>query len=124
MSPAPSVRSLAAGGAPRATAVLAAEVVARLRAFDGPPDTGEDAARADLEDGPASDAGGLASGPTRIINATGVIVHTNLGRAAWPAAAIEAARRAAGAPLLLELDRRTGRRGARYRRRRGGSSSR
>ena len=42
------------------------------------------------------------------INATGVIVHTNLGRAPWPAAAIEAAAAAARDYLLLELDRATG----------------
>src|SRR6185369_1938351 len=50
-----------------------------------------------------------------VINATGVIVHTNLGRAPWPRAAIEAAAAAAGGYLLLELDRETGRRGARFR---------
>jgi L-seryl-tRNA(Ser) seleniumtransferase len=50
-----------------------------------------------------------------VINATGVIVHTNLGRAPWPRAAMEAARAAAAEPLLLELDRETGRRGSRYR---------
>ncbi|MFL5717610.1 MAG: L-seryl-tRNA(Sec) selenium transferase, partial [Chloroflexota bacterium] len=49
------------------------------------------------------------------INATGVIVHTNLGRAAWPDEAI-AAVAAAGSPLQLEIDRETGRRGARFRR--------
>jgi L-seryl-tRNA(Ser) seleniumtransferase len=49
------------------------------------------------------------------INATGVIVHTNLGRAPWPAAAIEAAEAAARDYLLLELDRESGRRGARFR---------
>ena len=49
------------------------------------------------------------------INATGVIVHTNLGRAPWPGAAIDAAASAAGDYLLLELDRDTGRRGARFR---------
>jgi L-seryl-tRNA(Ser) seleniumtransferase len=52
---------------------------------------------------------------TAVINATGVIVHTNLGRAPWPRAAIEAAAAAAGGYLLLELDRETGRRGARFR---------
>jgi L-seryl-tRNA(Ser) seleniumtransferase len=54
-------------------------------------------------------------GLVSVINATGVIVHTNLGRAPWPVEAIEAARAAATGPLLLELDRDTGRRGHRYR---------
>jgi L-seryl-tRNA(Ser) seleniumtransferase len=48
------------------------------------------------------------------INGTGVIVHTNLGRAPWPDEAIAAAIAAAG-PLLLEIDRATGRRGSRFR---------
>jgi L-seryl-tRNA(Ser) seleniumtransferase len=50
-----------------------------------------------------------------VINATGVIIHTNLGRAPWPQAAIDAAIAAASGYLLLELDRETGRRGARFR---------
>jgi L-seryl-tRNA(Ser) seleniumtransferase len=49
------------------------------------------------------------------INATGVIVHTNLGRAPWPQAAIAAAALTARDYLMLELDRTTGRRGARFR---------
>jgi L-seryl-tRNA(Ser) seleniumtransferase len=49
------------------------------------------------------------------INATGVLIHTNLGRATWPAVAIAAARAAAEAPLLLELDPESGKRGRRYR---------
>ena len=56
-----------------------------------------------------------AGGLTRVINATGVILHTNLGRAAWPKAAIEAAAEAAAGYSLLELDRASGRRGARFR---------
>jgi L-seryl-tRNA(Ser) seleniumtransferase len=52
---------------------------------------------------------------TAVINATGVIIHTNLGRAPWASAAIDAAAAAARDYLLLELDRETGRRGARYR---------
>ncbi len=56
-----------------------------------------------------------SAGPIRVINATGVIVHTNLGRAPWPDAAISAAAEAAGDYLLLELDRESGRRGGRYR---------
>ncbi len=70
---------------------LGADVLARLAAFEG------------------------GVGPTRVLNGTGVMVHTNLGRASWPAAAIRAASEAAGGPLLLELDRATGRRGRRYR---------
>jgi L-seryl-tRNA(Ser) seleniumtransferase len=49
------------------------------------------------------------------INATGVIVHTNLGRAAWPAATAVAVADLTQQTLLLELDRETGRRGARAR---------
>jgi L-seryl-tRNA(Ser) seleniumtransferase len=76
----------------RDLAELAAEVVSTLEAFD------------------------TVSTPRAVaaINATGVLVHTNLGRATWPRAAIEAAASAAGGPLLLELDRSTGRRGPRF----------
>jgi L-seryl-tRNA(Ser) seleniumtransferase len=49
------------------------------------------------------------------INATGVIVHTNLGRAPWPAVAIRAAEAVARDYVLLEIDRASGRRGARFR---------
>jgi L-seryl-tRNA(Ser) seleniumtransferase len=50
-----------------------------------------------------------------VINATGVIIHTNLGRAPWPMAARLAVRGTTGY-LPLEIDRETGRRGSRYRR--------
>ncbi len=52
---------------------------------------------------------------TPALNATGVILHTNLGRAPWPAVAIEAATRAAAGYSLLEFDRAEGRRGPRFR---------
>jgi len=55
------------------------------------------------------------AGLVPVINATGVLLHTNLGRAAWPRAAIDAAVLAAASTSLLELDRETGRRGARFR---------
>jgi L-seryl-tRNA(Ser) seleniumtransferase len=56
----------------------------------------------------------LAAAVDSVINATGVIVHTNLGRAPWPIRTAELAAAATGY-LLLEIDRETGRRGARFR---------
>jgi len=43
-----------------------------------------------------------------------VILHTNLGRAAWPRVAIEVAVATASKASMLELDRGTGRRGRRF----------
>jgi L-seryl-tRNA(Ser) seleniumtransferase len=53
--------------------------------------------------------------PPHVINATGVILHTNLGRAPWPRAARLAATLAARGYGYLELDGSTGRRGPRFR---------
>jgi L-seryl-tRNA(Ser) seleniumtransferase len=53
-----------------------------------------------------------ASSLRSVVNATGVVVHTNLGRAPLSAAAVEAVRVAAGA-TDVELDLLTGRRGTR-----------
>ena len=49
-----------------------------------------------------------------VINATGVILHTNLGRAPLAAPAAEAAARIAGRYSTLEFDPQTGRRGKRH----------
>ncbi|TMD66384.1 MAG: L-seryl-tRNA(Sec) selenium transferase [Chloroflexi bacterium] len=49
-----------------------------------------------------------------VINATGVILHTNLGRAPMAAAAGEATARIAGRYSTLEFDPQTGRRGKRH----------
>src|SRR3954453_4847558 len=49
----------------------------------------------------------------RVVNATGVIVHTNLGRAPLPAAAREAVVRVAQGYANLEMDLERGERGAR-----------
>lgn len=84
---------LTSGATARTLDDLARELATRLDAFADP----------------------YANAPVPVLNGTGVIVHTNLGRAAWPRAAIEAATLAAATPSLLELDRATGRRGARSR---------
>jgi L-seryl-tRNA(Ser) seleniumtransferase len=81
---------LAAGTRPATTEDLAALVAASLEALASP-------------------------GLVPVVNATGVILHTNLGRAPWPEAAVRAAAAAAGGASLLELDRESGRRGARFR---------
>jgi len=51
--------------------------------------------------------------PVRVINATGVVLHTNLGRAPLSRAAADAAARAAASYSDLELDLGDGRRGNR-----------
>ena len=118
----PSVERLLAAARPRAGerepgALLAAarESVAeeRARLASGEPARSiDDLAGAVLD---RLDAHVRDAIPKRVINATGVIVHTNLGRAPWPDAAIRAAEAAAREPLFLELDRATGRRGPRLR---------
>ncbi len=55
----------------------------------------------------------LAPAPQRVINATGVVIHTNLGRAPLSAAATKAAVLASQGYSDLELDVTTGRRGSR-----------
>ena len=57
---------------------------------------------------------GSASSLRRVVNATGVVVHTNLGRAPLSASAVDAVVAAAG-PTDVELDLETGARGRRGR---------
>lgn len=92
----------------RIAAARDAVSAARERIAGGAPpgDLAADAARRAR----ALDAGRLRP----VINATGVVVHTNLGRAPWSDAARAAAARAAGA-TDLEVDAETGRRGGRLR---------
>lgn len=49
----------------------------------------------------------------RVINATGVILHTGLGRSPLPAAAVAALRDRAGRPVRVEVDLESGDRGGR-----------
>ena len=86
-------RRLATGAEPTADRDLARAVVDRLEQLDDP----------------------MFTIPPHVINATGVILHTNLGRAPWPRAARVAAVAAASSYGYLELDAATGRRGSRYR---------
>ncbi len=79
-------------------------------------------ARNQIVDGVAPDAAGMAATaaadllsqrPTRVINATGVLLHTNLGRAILPPAAAELAAVFSTSFGNTELDITTGQRGRR-----------
>jgi L-seryl-tRNA(Ser) seleniumtransferase len=113
----PAMRLLLArhGHAAVAAAARAAADDLRARVAHGEPiDTEIDAVRW-LERRAAErlDAA-LAPSLRRVINATGVIVHTNLGRAPLADAAIDAVRRLAAGYTNLEYDLQAGRRGHRH----------
>jgi L-seryl-tRNA(Ser) seleniumtransferase len=82
------------------------EVLARCRSGEVAP---EDVVDAVLEDLPEA-----ATSLHAVVNATGVVVHTNLGRAPLSSAAVDAVVRASG-PTDVELDLDTGSRGRRGR---------
>jgi L-seryl-tRNA(Ser) seleniumtransferase len=58
--------------------------------------------------------GALAPSLRPVVNATGIIVHTNLGRAVLAPEALEAVRAVGGAYSTLEYDVATGQRGSRH----------
>jgi L-seryl-tRNA(Ser) seleniumtransferase len=116
----PSVDALLRGGpGRRAAATLGRPLVklalretleqVRTAVADGaePPTDDEILARA------LARASDVTSGLAPAINATGVILHTGLGRAPLPARAAKAAAEAAAGYADLEVDRATGRRGRR-----------
>ncbi|PZN08672.1 MAG: L-seryl-tRNA(Sec) selenium transferase [Bacillota bacterium] len=79
---------LLAGAAPRTEDTLAEEVARRLQRLRRP-------------------------SLRPVINATGIILHTNLGRAPLPEGAVEAVRAVAGGYCTLEFDLESGERGSR-----------
>jgi L-seryl-tRNA(Ser) seleniumtransferase len=109
------VRDRAANGAPRAVVTDAARAVLdeERREITG----GARAAAATIELLVRRVAAHLARAersPLRpVINATGVVIHTGLGRAPWPAAAVRAATEAAQRYANVEIDLATGERGRR-----------
>lgn len=110
MEPAADARAAALRALPsvdRLATVLAREVLAQRRTelLDGGPAEVDLVARARAL---------LTPSLRRVVNATGVIVHTNLGRAPLPAAARAAVDAAATGYANLELDLSTGRRGSRH----------
>ena len=114
----PSVERLAQSldGVPARVAVAAAQqVVARRRALIA---AGGDAAEpepAALEaEAREAAAALLAASPRRVINATGVVVHTNLGRAPLADAALDAVAEVGRGYSDLEYDLAAGGRGSRH----------
>jgi len=86
------------------TKAVVVEVLESCRRGEVAPEDVVEATLAGLPDGPVS--------MRPVINATGVVVHTNLGRAPLSTAAVEALRTAAG-PTDVELDLASGLRGPR-----------
>ena len=106
----PGRRAAATLGRPLVKHAISA-VLDRVRADAGqgmePPETGVILARA------LRIASDTATGLVRSINATGVVLHTGLGRAPLPERAARAAARAGQGYVDLEIDRDTGERGRR-----------
>jgi L-seryl-tRNA(Ser) seleniumtransferase len=105
--------ALPAGHPPELAAEAVRAELALIRASiaaggDGVADASAVAARA-----AARLAEGLRPKLVRVINATGIVLHTNLGRAPMAAAAAEAAKAAAEGYLNLEMDLGSGKRSSR-----------
>jgi L-seryl-tRNA(Ser) seleniumtransferase len=111
-SPYPSVDALvrAAGcEGPHALVVQAARVTIAEQRATGEPASAEELAPSVR----ARVAADLTPSLRRVLNATGVVLHTNLGRAPLAHEAVEAVAATAGGATNIELDLATGRRGSR-----------
>ena len=110
----PSVATLLAEGYRRdvmTNAVRERIAAARAAVAEGAkPPTAEEVARAVADAAKQGEAGW----PVPVLNATGVILHTNLGRAPLSAESIRAAASASEGYSTLELDLDDGRRGSRH----------
>jgi L-seryl-tRNA(Ser) seleniumtransferase len=96
----------------RALRAAAETLRAAIGAGQGPADAAE--AASGLEDGARAALAAGARGSLRpVINATGVVIHTNLGRAPIAAAALERAATVASGYSNLEYDLAAGTRGSR-----------
>ena len=109
----PEIEALEAGFAHDSVVALVREKLGQVRteilSGSARPD---DAAIVDRIVGAASST--FVSWPNRVINATGVIIHTNLGRAPLSEAAAEAAKLASVGYTDLEISLESGKRGSRY----------
>jgi L-seryl-tRNA(Ser) seleniumtransferase len=113
----PGGRSSVVGHGQEAATAAAREALTALRSavLEGQEAPADKAAAAEVL-GDAALAALEAAGATRmkrVINLTGTVLHTNLGRALYPEAAVEAATTAMRHPLALEFDLETGSRGQR-----------
>lgn len=107
----PAVRRLCERAPRQLVADAARAVVERVRHAPSTAPTGDEAwAAAITAEVEARERPSLRP----VLNATGVVLHTNLGRAPLAAAAIDAIARTASAASNLEYDVTTGERGSRY----------
>ena len=107
----PGAEALVSRHGAKAIAAAVREALERARAevlAGGDPHTSEEAVLA------ASARILSGRGLRRVVNATGVVLHTNLGRSVLSEAAVEAAVEAATSYSNLEYDLGAGRRGSRY----------